>query len=114
MMFNSASRARPFLASLMAVTLLAWSAAAHAVEGPYFKLPIGPKYKSGLTLYVDGRGIDAIGYRPIRVTVATWPVGKPVKADRQVRVVLGCYSQDYRRVHSVSQVIELPEGSASV
>ena len=69
------------------------------------------KYPSGLVLELDGRGIEAAGYRPIQVNVSTWPPGRKLKADRQVRVVLSCHGDDYRRITQVSQVIELPEGS---
>src|SRR5205823_2142156 len=77
------------------VTTLALLANAQAVDGPVYRLPNAPttakvKYLSGLVLDLDGRGIDATGYRPIRVTISTWPPNRKVKADRQVRVVLGC------------------------
>jgi hypothetical protein len=70
------------------------------------------KPKSGLTLTIDGRGIDANGYRPIRITVAPLPPG-PFPADRQLRIKIdpGVYSG--QSFPEVSQIIELPEGANS-
>ncbi|HMC10339.1 MAG TPA: hypothetical protein VKH44_03580, partial [Pirellulaceae bacterium] len=100
-------------AAAIAAAVVLSSAAAHAAGGHDFVLPLGPKHPSGLTLHVDGRGIDATGYRPVRVTVATWPPNKPLTADRQVRLVLDFHGYGGRK-SQISQVIELPEGSASV
>ena len=61
------------------------NAAVRAADGPQFKLPAGPKFKTNLTLEIDGRGIDATGYRPITVTIATRD-GKPV--NRALRAYL--------------------------
>jgi hypothetical protein len=104
---------RRLLAATLAAFVVLPSAAAYAAGGHDFALPLGPKHPSGLTLHVDCRGIDANGYRPVRVTVATWPPNKPLTADRQVRVALSFYGYNSRK-SQISQVIELPEGSASV
>src|SRR5262245_47486453 len=93
---------RLLAAAFVAALLLLTSAISHAVDGPVCRLPNAPataklKYPSGLVLDLDGRGIDATGYRPIRVTISTWPPNRKVKADRQVRIVLGCHGDDYRR-----------------
>lgn len=84
-----------------------------AASGVEFKLPSGPKYPSGLTLHVDARGIDSNGYRPVRLTVSTWPPNKALTADRQVRVVLRTGRMGTWRNSRVSQVIEIPEGSTT-
>ncbi len=109
----SATKLGPLV--VVAVATLVWLCCAigYSIDGPQFRLPnAAAKVKSGWILEVDGRGIDANGYRPIRVTVSTLK-GKPVTADHQVRVVLGCHMDDYRHVTRVSQVIEVPEGSRS-
>src|SRR5437764_632447 len=85
------------LAPALAAVIVLSSVASYAAGGHDFVLPFGPKHPSGLTLHVDGRGIDATGYRPVRVTVATWPPNKPLTADRQVRVALGFYGFDSRK-----------------
>jgi hypothetical protein len=113
---------RRFMCGWAVGVLLFLSAAGMAADGPDFRLPNGPKILNGLKLEVDGRGVEAPGYRPVRITVESWqPVvgvrgyaNTPLTADRQIRVVLGCRTSDYRRVVSVSQVIELPEGSKRV
>jgi hypothetical protein len=102
------------MTGLFAACLVAWMAqAAAAGSGTVVTLPIPPtKPKSGLSLTIDGRGIDANGYRPIRIKVSPLPPG-PFPADRQIRVVLypGEYAAD--TFPKVSQIIELPEGAAS-
>src|SRR5437764_6330939 len=95
------------------VIFFLFAATAHSTDGPQFRLPNATaKLKSGWVLDVDGRGIDSNGYRPIRITITTLR-GRPVTADHQVRVVLGCNTDDYRHVTRVSQVIEISEGSTS-
>ena len=87
--------------------------AAEAGSGIVVSLPMAPtKPKSGLTLTIDGRGIDANGYRPIRIKVSPLPPG-PFPSDRQLRVVIypGEYAAD--SFPKVSQIIELPEGATS-
>ena len=86
---------------------------AFAGSGMVVSLPIAPtKPKSGLTMTIDGRGIDANGYRPIRIKVAPLPPGA-FPADRQIRVVI--YPGEYAASSfpKVSQIIELPEGATS-
>src|SRR5262245_1667285 len=104
---------RRFIAAL-AACLFFWASIAYSTDGPQIHLPnAAAKLKSGWIVDVDGRGIDANGYRPVRVTISTLR-GKPVTADHQVRVVVGCQGEDYRsHVTRVSQVIEIPEGSTS-
>jgi hypothetical protein len=103
---------RVWTAALPIIAFLCASVS-YAIDGPQVRLPNATaKIKSGWIVDVDGRGIDANGYRPIHVTVSTLK-GKPVTADHQVRVVLGCHLEDYRHVTRVSQVIEIPEGSQS-
>ncbi len=85
----------------------------HAASGIEFKLPAGAKYPSGLTMQVDARGIDANGYRPVRITVSAFPANKPHKYDRQLRIVLHTGRVGSWRDRRVSQIIELPEGSTN-
>lgn len=96
----------------LVVACIACSASAGSGTHITFPLP-GAKLKSGLRLTMDGRGIDANGYRPIRIEVSQLPAG-PFPADRQIRVVL--YPNVYSSVNSpdVSQIIELPEGATTV
>jgi hypothetical protein len=95
------------------VTILT-ATALQAGSGVYYILPAAPAVKptSGLQMTIDGRGIDANGYRPIRIKVAPLPPG-PFPADRQLRVVIypGEYAQ--QSFPKVSQIIELPEGATS-
>jgi hypothetical protein len=101
------------LMAILAACVCLPPSTSYSADGPQVRLPnAAAKIKSGWILDIDGRGIDSNGYRPIRVTISTLR-GKPVTADHQVRVVLGCHAEYYRYVNSVSQVIEIPEGSAS-
>jgi hypothetical protein len=87
------------------------AAAALAGNGMQIGLPVGGmKNKSGLRLMIDGRGVDANGYRPVKIAVTTSPP-KPLPADRQIRVVLKPNAYAGVNAPEVSQVIELPEGS---
>src|SRR5438477_8221420 len=97
--------------SLVACILLVVAAEAGASEGLQISLPpLRVKNKSGLQLEIDGRGVDANGYRPVKITVN--PRGmKPLLADRQIRIVLKPHAYSQVATPSVSQVIELPEGS---
>ena len=96
------------------IDLLLTAAPGLAAGGPHFALDGGPKFPSGLTMGIEALGIDANGYRPLRVTVGTVPPNTPLTYDRQVRVVLGLHDFRAQKVAEVSQVIELPEGSSSV
>ncbi len=99
---------------LLGFALLLLSPSLALARRPHFALDGGPKFPSGLAMGIDAEGIDANGYRPIRVTVATVPLNTPLTYDRQVRVVLGMHDISSQRLAEVSQVIELPEGSSSV
>src|SRR5690242_16871494 len=77
--------AGPVLAVLL---LLCGAASAVAANGMQVTLPMGAtKNRSGLIVQIDGRGVDANGYRPIKVVVTANPP-KPLPADRQIRIVL--------------------------
>jgi hypothetical protein len=96
-----------------AAVLLLIPAGSHAAGGFKYALPIGVKNPSGLTLAIDGRGIDANGYRSVMIEVI--PRGnKPLPADRQLRVVLEFSKYAAENTAKISQIIELPEGSTSV
>src|SRR5687767_9972044 len=73
---------------LVACLLLVVTHQALGASGPVIALPQqGTKIKSGLVMTLDFRGVDANGYRPVRVEARTltWA---PLAADRQLRVVL--------------------------
>src|SRR5262245_23120559 len=111
----SAAKLKTLIASAALVVLMTCAnTMAEAAGGHEFTLPLARKFPSGLTLHIDGQGIDANGYRPFKVTVSTVPANKPLTADRQLRVVLGFYRNGVGRQARVSQVIELPEGSSTV
>src|SRR5947208_16669920 len=96
---------------LVGFILAAFAAEAAGSEGGQFSLPFPRvKNKSGLQLAIDGRGVDANGYRPVKITVNTRG-NKPLPADRQIRIVLKPHAYSSVATPSVSQVIELPEGS---
>lgn len=82
--------------------------------GPIVTLPFpGVKPKSGLILQIDCRGIDANGYRPVRIQVR--PIsGTPLPADRQLRLVVQPNSHGLQTAPSVTKIIDLPEGSTAV
>ncbi len=84
-----------------------------AAGGSVITLPQpGTKIRSGLSLSVDFRGVDANGYRPVTITVE--PLNKlPLPADRVLRVVITPYAYMSNLTPEVSQVIELPEGSTT-
>jgi hypothetical protein len=88
---------------------LATSARAGTGAAVTFPQP-GTKIKSGLLMTIDFRGVDANGYRPVRVEFKTI-TGAPLTADRQIRVVLTPNSYNAQSTTQVTQVIELPEGS---
>jgi hypothetical protein len=100
---------------VMAAAMVLIGQAAWAGAGSVIVLPMGPgKPKSGLTVKIDGRGVEGNGYRPLRVEVTPWPV-KPLAADRQIRIEINPPRFGFSRpTPIVSQVIELPEGSTSV
>jgi len=106
----------PRIALLALACVLAVAAAATAGSGPKFALPnVGVKNKAGLRLAVDGRGVDANGYRPIRIEVTPWPPAAPFPADRQIRLVINQPSLNFQwDTPAVSQIIELPEGATRV
>lgn len=79
---------------------------ARATTGGVTHLPTGKFNTTGVTVQVDSRWIDAVGYRPVRVKISA--VKPPAKRDRQFRVVL----RPYGNKSQVSQVIELREGTA--
>lgn len=70
----------------------------------------GKKPKSGLQMAIHSQGIDATGYRPVRIEVSPLPAGKFTE-DRQIRVVLKINEYHAGYHPEVSQVIDLPEGS---
>jgi hypothetical protein len=86
---------------------------ATAANGAVLSFPLaGAKIKSGLTMTVDLRGVDANGYRPVRIEFR--PLNKvALPADRRLRVVLSPYSYNSTLSPQVTQVVELPEGSLS-
>lgn len=79
---------------------------ASATTGGVSQLPTGKFNPTGVTVQVDSRWIDAVGYRPVRVTISA--VKPPAKRDRQFRVVL----RPFGNKTQVSQIIELHEGTA--
>jgi len=96
---------------LVLALVICCAAAALAGNGMQIGLPVGAiKNKSGLHLTIDGRGVDANGYRPVKIQVTPWPP-KPLVADRQIRVVIKPHTYAGVSSPEVSQVIELPEGS---
>jgi hypothetical protein len=99
-----------FVVLVFAASIPTFCCAASGIE---FKLPAGAKHPSGLTMQVDARGIDANGYRPVRITVSAFPANKPHKFDRQLRIVLHAGRVGSWRDRRVSQIIELPEGSTT-
>jgi hypothetical protein len=112
---NAARRSNYILFPLVLWIFGSWifTPPAFAGSGMVVTLPLAPtKPKSGLALTIDGRGIDANGYRPIRIKVMPLPPG-PFPADRQLRVVI--YPGEYAAASfpKVSQIIELPEGATS-
>ncbi len=62
--------------------------------------PPGSKVKNGLRLEVDTRGVDANGYRPVRITASVWPPG-PAPAERTLRIV--AYVNRYGDLSGYSQ-----------
>ena len=62
---------------------------------------------------IDSRGSESTGYRPVRVKITNFPP-TPATYDRQIRVTFGGMWNNgvYGRL-SVSQVVEIPEGSVS-
>lgn len=107
------SSCRPPSAIVAAALLAVWPAIGFAAGGYQFGLPLGPKNPSGLLLAIDGRGIDANGYRPIHIEIKTRG-NKPLVADRQLRIVLEFSKFTGNSVARVSQIVELPEGATSV
>jgi hypothetical protein len=85
----------------------------YAAGGTVVTLPQpGMKIKSGLSMTVDLRGIDANGYRPVAITVRPLN-GLPLPGDRVLRVVLTPYAYMSNLAPEASQVIELAEGSTA-
>lgn len=84
-----------------------------AAGGPVVVFPMpGAKIKSGLVMTLDFRGVDANGYRPVRVEFKT-VTGAALTADRQVRVVI--WPRYYgASTPQVTKIVELPEGSTVV
>src|SRR5438105_2069169 len=99
--------------SLAVFILLAFAVQVAGSEGLQISLPpVRVRNKSGLQLAIDGRGVDANGYRPVKITVN--PRGmKPLTADRQIRIVLKPHAYSNVATPSVSQIIDLPEGSTT-
>jgi hypothetical protein len=96
---------------ILLAILVALPARLAAYTGDVFHWPQGIKPKHGLRLTVDTRWVDANGYRPVRVAVATWPPG-PTLADRSIRVVLEPRNwRAQRPTIRVSGQIEIPEGA---
>jgi hypothetical protein len=107
--------ARWIISVVVAAVVAAFLAGpAQAGTGPVMTLPVGGvKAKSGLDMSFDCQGVDGNGYRPIRVEIK--PIGgKPLTADRQLRIVLTPQSYSNQQSPSVTQIVELPEGSTAV
>lgn len=105
-----------FIFRSICVVMLALCAAfpLRAATGVSVTLPQpGTKIKSGLTLTLTLRGIDANGYRPVQIEVRPI-VGTPLPADRQLRLKVWPRSYTSQDTPEVTQIIELPEGSTSV
>ncbi|ADB15996.1 hypothetical protein Psta_1319 [Pirellula staleyi DSM 6068] len=88
---------------------------AQADTGGVLTLPVvGVKAKTGIRLSLDNRGVDATGYRPYRIKLATLN-GLPLTEDRQFRVVISpSYWSGNGTGTQVEQIIEFPEGSLFV
>jgi hypothetical protein len=96
---------------ILLAILVALPARLTAYTGDVFHWPQGIKPKHGLRLTVDTRWVDANGYRPVRIEVATWPPG-PTPADRSIRVVIEPrHWRAQRPTIRVSGRIEIPEGA---
>jgi hypothetical protein len=108
--------ARKSIVALLLGFSLGAAGLCQAGSGPTFVLPMaGSKPKSGLRLVLDGRGVDATGYRPIRIEIRPLS-GTPLPADRQLRIVLRPtgYNNTAAGLPEVSQIVELPEGQTVV
>jgi hypothetical protein len=107
---------RPLTACRMLLAtgiLLVLAGELRAAGGPVVVFPQpGTKIKSGLLMTLDFRGVDANGYRPVRVEFKTL-TGAPLTADRQVRVEI--WPRYYgASTPEVTKIVELPEGSTVV
>lgn len=91
---------------------LCWVAVAAAAGGFTFSLPAGSINPSGLSLRLDDLGIDANGYRPIRIEIRPRGAAKVFPADRELRVELDFNRYGWQSSTVVSQIIELPEGAS--
>jgi hypothetical protein len=106
--FGALGRRLFLIALLVLIPRAGWSAG-----GAIITLPQpGTKVKSGLIMTLDFRGVEANGYRPVRVEFRPLN-GVPLPADRQVRVTIGPTSYNSSSTPVVSQVIDLPEGSTN-
>jgi hypothetical protein len=102
------------LVALVCLALAASAAGpAWAGTGPVLHAPQpGVKIKSGLKMEVDFRGVEANGYRPVRVTISQLS-GAAFPADRAVRVVVKPQAYAGVSTTQASEVIEIAEGATS-
>jgi hypothetical protein len=110
-----AVRARSWWASLLVVLACATLVAgpARAGTGPVLFAPQpGVKIKSGLKMEVDFRGVEANGYRPVRVTISQLS-GAAFTADRAIRVVVKPQAYAGSPTTQVTEIIEIGEGALS-
>ena len=83
---------------------------ARAGTGSSDVIPTTAKPKNGIYLKIDTRGVDANGYRPVRVTALTWPQ-VPSTADRRIYVELAPNNYDGTPHLRVGTWIEISQNS---
>ena len=86
------------------------TSSARAGTGSSDAIPTSLKPKNGLYLKIDTRGVDANGYRPVRVTALTWPQ-VPSPADRRIYVELSPNNYYGTPRMRVGTWIEIPQNS---
>src|SRR5690606_6231803 len=89
---------------------LLFPVSARAATGGVNILPqAGRVNTSGVRLVIDTRWIDGTGYHPVRVEIV--PLKAPAAVDRQFRVVLKPNNYFGNSSDSISQIVELAQGS---
>ncbi len=84
-----------------------------AGSGGVSRLPVAGKLNtSGVRIVIDTRWVDANGYRPVRVEVI--PLRAPAIEDMTFRIVIKPQSHYGNSRDSISQIVELPQGSNGV
>jgi hypothetical protein len=84
-----------------------------AGTGPVLLAPQpGVKIKSGLKMEVDFRGVEANGYRPVRVTISQLS-GAAFPSDRAIRVVVKPQAYAGVSTTQATEIIEIGEGATS-